>query len=142
MWGQPELQMVGFIVSMCVLFALLCCTSVWTLRCVDPAASWGFESEQIMENFSRSSLYEAVLTCLASLYALDRYVSGQGSGGVPTSNRLVSPLAAFQARGIDVTFEPGATVDAAVSAAKAADVAIIFGSAHSGEGESELELFF
>ena len=38
--------------------------------------------------------------------AQDPYVSGQGSSGVPTSNRLVSPLAAFQARGIEVSFEP------------------------------------
>jgi hypothetical protein len=70
------------------------------------------------------------------------YVSGQGSGGVPTSNRLVSPLAAFQARGVDVTFEPAKTVADAVSAAKAADVAIIFGSAHSGEGHDRANLLF
>jgi hypothetical protein len=54
----------------------------------------------------------------------------------------VSPLAAFQARGIDVTFEPGETVDAAVTAAKAADVAIIFGSAHSHEGSDRKDLLF
>ena len=74
--------------------------------------------------------------------ANDPYVSGQGSGGVPTSNRLVSPLAAFQARGVDVTYEPAATVADAVAAAKAADVAIIFGSAHSGEGHDRADLLF
>ena len=30
--------------------------------------------------------------------ASEPYVSGQGSGGVPTSNMLVSPLAAFKVR--------------------------------------------
>ena len=72
----------------------------------------------------------------------DPYVSGQGSGGVPTSNMLVSPLAAFQERGVDVTFEPAKTVADAVSAAKAADVAVIFGSAHSGEGHDRKDLLF
>lgn len=74
--------------------------------------------------------------------ASDPYVSGQGSGGVPTSNELVSPLAAFQARGIDVTFEPAKTVGDAVAAAKAADVAIVFGSAHSHEGADRKDLLF
>jgi len=74
--------------------------------------------------------------------ATSPYVSGQGSGGVPTSNMLVSPLAAFQARGADVTYEPATTVAAAVAAAKAADVAIVFGSAHSGEGHDRKNLYF
>ena len=50
--------------------------------------------------------------------ATEPYVSGQGSGGVPTSDRLVSPLAAFQARGADVTFEPAKTVADAVKRAE------------------------
>ena len=74
--------------------------------------------------------------------ASDPYVSGQGSGAVPTSNQLVSPLAAFQARGIDVTFEPAKTVADAVAAAKAADVVIVFGSAHSSEGSDRKDLLF
>lgn len=111
--NPPEGQMVRRVCDVCVVRVVVSHISL-SLPCVDPT-----------------------VTYLASPHSLDRYVSGQGSGGVPTSNRLVSPLAAFQARGIDVTFEPGATVDAAVSAAKAADVAIIFGSAHSGEGESK-----
>ena len=74
--------------------------------------------------------------------ATNPYVSGQGSGGVATSNRLVSPLAAFQARGLDVTYVAGDTVAEAVAAAKAADVAIIFGSAHSGEGHDRTDLLF
>ena len=61
---------------------------------------------------------------------------------VATSNRLVSPLAAFQARGLDVTYVAGDTVAEAVAAAKAADVAIIFGSAHSGEGHDRTDLLF
>ena len=74
--------------------------------------------------------------------AQDPYVSGQGSGGVPTSNMLISPLAAFQARGVDVSFEPAKTVADAVTAAKAADVAIVFGSAHSHEGADRKDLLF
>lgn len=70
------------------------------------------------------------------------YVSGQGSGGVPTSNELVSPLAAFLARGIDATYEPAKTVADAVAAAKLADVAIVFGSAHSHEGADRKDLLF
>ena len=68
------------------------------------------------------------------------YVSGQGSGGVGTSDRLVSPLAAFQARGADVNFTDHSDVDAMVAAAKAADIAIVFGSAHSGEGHDRKDL--
>jgi hypothetical protein len=74
--------------------------------------------------------------------ASEPYVSGQGSGGVPTSNELVSPVAAFQARGIVATFEPAKTVSDAVAAAKAADVAIVFGSAHSHEGADRKDLLF
>jgi hypothetical protein len=48
----------------------------------------------------------------------------------------------FQARGIDVTFEPAKTVADAVAAAKAADVAIVFGSAHSHEGADRKDLLF
>ena len=69
-------------------------------------------------------------------------MSGQGSGGVPTSNMKISPLAAFTAKGYDVVYEPALTVAAAVAAAKAADVAIVFGSAHSGEGHDRADLLF
>ena len=35
---------------------------------------------------------------------------------------------------LDIAYEEGKTTDAAVAAAKKADIVIIFGSAHSGEG--------
>jgi len=54
----------------------------------------------------------------------------------------VSPLEAFTRLGLDVVYEPALTVKAAVAAAKAADVAIIFGSAHSSEGRDRTDLLF
>jgi len=54
----------------------------------------------------------------------------------------VSPVEAFARLGLDVVYEPAATVHAAVKAASSADVAIIFGSAHSGEGHDRLDLVF
>ena len=70
------------------------------------------------------------------------YTAGQGSGGVQNSNVAVSPLTAMQALGISVTYDSGATIAGAVKAASAADVAIIFGSAHSGEGHDRTDLLF
>lgn len=55
------------------------------------------------------------------------YTAGQGSGSVK-SNAIVSPLAAFSALGLNVTYNDGSNVDEAVAAAKKADVAIVFGS--------------
>ena len=72
------------------------------------------------------------------------YVAGQGSGGVHDSDRLVSPLAAFEATGLDVKFEPANTTDAlaaALEAAGKADIAIVFASAHSGEGHDRADLY-
>lgn len=74
--------------------------------------------------------------------ATDAYTAGQGSGGVSNSNVAVSPLAAMQAMGLSVTYDAGATVSAAAQAAAAADVAIVFGSAHSGEGHDRTDLLF
>eukprot|EP00051_Salpingoeca_urceolata_P005714 m.76313 g.76313 ORF g.76313 m.76313 type:complete len:680 (+) comp14507_c2_seq1:2997-5036(+) len=68
------------------------------------------------------------------------YTAGQGSGGVNT-NAAVSPYAAWKLAGIDVTYEEGKVVAAAVAAAKAADVAIVFGSAHSSEGHDRDDLY-
>jgi beta-glucosidase len=70
------------------------------------------------------------------------YTAGQGSGGVQDSNVAVSPLAAMQALGVAVTYDSGATIEGAVRAASAADVAIVFGSAHSGEGHDRTDLLF
>lgn len=72
------------------------------------------------------------------------YTAGSGSGGVPHSNVEVTPLAAFQrlGGGIDVVFDPANSTAAAAEAARAADVAIVFGSAHSGEGHDRTDLLF
>jgi beta-glucosidase len=67
------------------------------------------------------------------------YTAGSGSGGVKT-NDAISPLVAFQQLGLDVTYEEGKDTAAAVAAAKAADVAIVFGSAHTGEGHDRKDL--
>ena len=74
--------------------------------------------------------------------AAKAYTAGQGSGGVQNSNVAVSPLAALQALGLSVTYNAGATASAAAAAAAAADVAIVFGSAHSGEGHDRTDLLF
>jgi beta-glucosidase len=75
--------------------------------------------------------------------ATKAYTAGQGSGGVSDSNVAVSPLAAMQELfGLAVTYNAGATAAAAVKAAAAADVAIVFGSAHSGEGHDRADLLF
>lgn len=65
--------------------------------------------------------------------ALTPYTGGSGSGAVNT-NAAVSPVTAFAALGVKATYNDGTDVASAVAAAKAADVAIVFGSAHSGEG--------
>ena len=71
--------------------------------------------------------------------AVSPYTAGSGSGGVDT-NAVVSPLDAFRALGVEVAYEPGNTTEAAAAAARAADVAIVFGSAHSGEGSDRADL--
>ena len=68
--------------------------------------------------------------------------AGSGSGGVPNSNVAVSPLEAFTNLGFDIVYEPGHSIAAAVAAAASADVAIVFGSAHSGEGSDRTDLLF
>ena len=75
--------------------------------------------------------------------AVTPYTAGQGSGGVPNSNVAVSPLEAFQGiTGITVVYNPGNSTASAASAAAGADVAIVFGSAMSGEGKDRLDLLF
>lgn len=63
------------------------------------------------------------------------YTAGGGSGSVST-NALVSPLAALSAMGgkISVTYCDGKDKDEAVAAAKAADIAMVFGVAEAHEG--------
>ena len=68
------------------------------------------------------------------------YTAGGGSGHVPSPPDLVSPLDAFRARGLDVTYNDGSDAGAAAAAAKAADVAIVFGYATSGEGSDRKDL--
>jgi beta-glucosidase len=74
--------------------------------------------------------------------AVTPYTAGSGSGGVPTSNVQVSPLEAFQRLGLNVVYDPANSTDAAKAAASDADIAIIFGSAHSGEGHDRTDLLF
>jgi len=75
----------------------------------------------------------------------DAYTAGGGSGSVKT-NDMVSPLAAFSQVAADsngmitVTYTKGAHVDDAVAAAAAADVAFVFGSAHTSEGSDRKSL--
>jgi beta-glucosidase len=78
---------------------------------------------------------------LIGIDALGNYTGGQGSGSVVT-NAVVSPLDAFTALlgQAKVIYEEGKTIEAAVRAAKAADVAIVFGSAHTGEGHDRASL--
>jgi len=76
---------------------------------------------------------------LIGVDASNPYTAGQGSGAVVT-NAVVSPYAALQQLGIEVTYEEGTDVTKAVASAKAADVAIVFGSAHSGEGHDRTSL--
>lgn len=76
---------------------------------------------------------------LIGVDASEPYTGGQGSGGVVT-NAVVSPLTAFTAMGLQVTYTSGVDMNAAVAAAQAADVAIVFGSAHSGEGHDRANL--
>ena len=68
------------------------------------------------------------------------YVSGGGSGGVPTSNVLVSPLAAFTSAGVHVTYDDGSDKHSAAAAAAAADVAIVVAAAESHEGSDRKDL--
>jgi beta-glucosidase len=71
--------------------------------------------------------------------ANDSYTAGGGSGSVVT-NAVVSPLAAFSALFADVVYYSGADEQRAVEAAAGADVAIVFGSAHTGEGHDRANL--
>jgi len=67
------------------------------------------------------------------------YTGGTGSGGVNGLD-TVPPDAALKALGLNVTYTSGSSVDDAVKAAKAADLAIVFSSAHSGEGRDRESL--
>ena len=52
----------------------------------------------------------------------------------------VGAAAAFKALGISFTFDDGSNPTSAAAIAKAADVAVVFGSAHSGEGSDRPDL--
>ena len=87
-----------------------------------------------------------VTIALIGTDAATPYTAGGGSGGVPNSNVAVSPLEAFQSIAASGSFNlvycPGNTTASAVAAAAAADVAIVFGSAHSHEGADRDNLLF
>ena len=74
------------------------------------------------------------------------YTAGQGSGGVLDSDAAVSPLAAFRSRGLHkVVYSDGCTdgkpdLDGAAVVAADADVAVVFVSARSGEGQDRTSL--
>ena len=73
---------------------------------------------------------------LVGIDATDPYTGGSGSGAVSDHDK-VSPLTALKALGLDVTAvgdTEGTSPSQAAAAAKAADLAIVFGSAHTGEG--------
>ena len=81
---------------------------------------------------------------LIGLGASDKaYTAGTGSGGVQNSPQMVSALSAFSSvPNTIVTYTNGSNVKEATDAAIAADVAIVFGSAHSGEGSDRQNLLF
>jgi len=61
---------------------------------------------------------------------------------VPNSNVAVTPLEAFTNLGFDIVYDPANSTAFAAAAAASADVAIVFGSAHSGEGHDRTDLLF
>jgi len=68
------------------------------------------------------------------------YTGGSGSGAVSNAS-AVSPMTALKALpGLDVSYHDGSSPAAAAAAAKAADLAIVFGSAATGEGHDRLNL--
>eukprot|EP01052_Picozoa_sp_SAG31_P031036 SAG31_NODE_3247_length_4493_cov_3.475876_3_plen_261_part_00 len=68
------------------------------------------------------------------------YTGGSGSGAVSNAS-AVSPLTAFKAlKDLDVSYHDGSSPKAAADAAKSADIAIVFGSAATGEGHDRLNL--
>ena len=77
---------------------------------------------------------------LIGIDATDPYTGGSGSGSVSDHDK-VSPFDAFTNEHFtQVTANDGKDADAAVKAATAADIAIIFGSAHTGEGHDRKTL--
>ena len=70
------------------------------------------------------------------------YTAGTGSGGVLNSNVASTPYAAFVGLGLDVVYSDATDLANATATAAAADVAIVFGSAHSGEGRDRKDLLF
>jgi beta-glucosidase len=71
------------------------------------------------------------------------YTAGTGSGGVQNSPQMVSAFEAFSAiPNVNVVYVNGSDIKSAASAAASADVAIVFGSARSGEGSDRLNLLF
>ena len=77
---------------------------------------------------------------LIGLDAVVPYTGGSGSGAVSNAS-AVSPVTALRALGVDVSVCAWkCDVQAAVKLAKGADVAIVFGSAHTGEGHDRLNL--
>lgn len=93
------------------------------------------------ENLLPLSLGKKQKIVLIGLDAVVPYTGGSGAGAVSNSSAVL-PFTALKALGADVTYEEGplASPAAAAKAAKAADVSIIFGSAHTGEGHDLLNL--
>ena len=73
----------------------------------------------------------------------EAYTAGTGSGGVQNSPQMVSAVAAFSTiPHVVVVYNNGSNVDSATACAAAADVAIVFGAARSGEGHDRADLLF
>ena len=118
--------------------AVVPCTVLSTLRHLDlasasprPAVRTDAHSfGRLRRSFARLSL------------SLSRDTAGSGSVGVPNSNVAVTPLEAFTNLGFDTVYDPANSTAFAAAAAASADVAIVFGSAHLGEGHDGTDLLF
>eukprot|EP00039_Didymoeca_costata_P023113 m.6009 g.6009 ORF g.6009 m.6009 type:complete len:673 (+) comp3461_c0_seq1:13-2031(+) len=84
-------------------------------------------------------LKKSMKVALIGSDAQNPYTGGSGSGSVHT-NAAISPQTALQNMGIQVTYNDGSDNSSAAAAAKAADVAIVFGHASSGEGHDRSDL--
>ena len=108
--------------------------SIAAARKVSAAATVLLKNEGALLPLKASSLKSIAVIGLADKNAV---IAGGGSGGVaPSWHGVATPLAGITAAagGAKVTFADGHDSGAAVAAAKAADVAIVFVGAMSGEG--------
>ena len=80
---------------------------------------------------SKNDLVGKKIVLIGTDGGTDCYTGGSGSGAVSDHDK-VCPIVAMKALGLDVTSVTDA--EEAVAAAKSADLAIVFGSAHTGEG--------